>query len=389
VLERTAILLGTALAHHRTERALVERVKELTCLHGIARAVGRPGVELPAVLAEVAALLPPAWQYPDSARARIVLDGLVHGTAEVGAAWARQSAAILVGGEARGTVEVAYAEPRPYADEGPFLREERTLIDSVAQEVSSLVERRSSEEARAQLQEQLRHADRLATIGQLAAGVAHELNEPLATILGFAQLCRKHAGLPPPAAGDLDKIVAATLHAREVVKSLMLFARERPQVRGLVAIEHMVEEAIAFLGSRSRKDGIEIRRRLRPGLPQVLADPHQLVQVVVNLVVNAIQAMPHGGQVTIEAALEGDHVVVAVEDQGAGMTPETVERVFEPFFTTKDVGEGTGLGLAVVHGIVTAHGGHMRVHSELGKGSRFEVCLPIAGPGATGKAAAG
>ena len=182
MLERLAILLGTTLAHHRTERALVERVKELTCLHAIARATARRDAELSAILQEVGTLLPPAWQYPDTARARIVLDGQAYGSPDFTDGWPRQSAAIIVRGLPRGTVEVGYAEPRPSADEGPFLREERALIDSVAQELSALVEQRTSEEERARLQEQLRHADRLVTIGQLSAGVAHELNEPLMCI---------------------------------------------------------------------------------------------------------------------------------------------------------------------------------------------------------------
>jgi two-component system NtrC family sensor kinase len=138
---------------------------------------------------------------------------------------------------------------------------------------------------------------------------------------------------------------------------------------------------------RAAKAGIEIQRRVAPGLPEIQADSHQLVQVVVNLLVNAIQAMPGGGVVVLEAYTEKGYVVWAVADQGVGMGPETIERIFEPFFTTKGVGEGTGLGLSVVHGIVTAHGGHMQVQSEPGKGSRFEAHLPIAGSSVAGKAA--
>jgi len=388
MLERIAILLGITLAHRRTQATLVERVKELTCLHGIARAAGRNEVELPAILGEVVTLLPPAWRYPEATCARIVLDGRTYATPGFETACASQSAAIIVRGHKRGKVEVAYVAPRPLADEGPFLREERALIDSVAHELSSLVERRTSTEERARLQDQLRHADRLATIGQLSAGVAHELNEPLASMLGFAQLCRKHAGLPAAAVADLDKIISATLHAREIVKKLMLFARERPSVREPVDPERILNEAISFVESRARKAGIEIQRRVEPDLPEILADPNQLVQVLVNLAVNAIQAMPDGGRLIVEAYTENGDVVLAVEDQGIGMAREVAERVFEPFFTTKGVGEGTGLGLSVVHGIVTAHGGSMRVQSAAGEGSRFEAHLPSTPAGTPGAATA-
>lgn len=380
MLERVAILLGVTLAHHRTEAALVERVKELTCLHSVARAVGQHEAEVPSILQEVVALLPPAWQHPEAARARIVLDGKPYATPGFEQTRSCQSADIVVHGHTRGKVEVGYVDERPPADEGPFLIEERALINSVAQELASLVARRSVEEERARLQEQVRHADRLATIGQLSAGVAHELNEPLAAILGFAQLCRKHESLPPPAAADLDKIIGATLHARETVKKLMLFARPRPPVHEKVRLDRIVEEGILFLESRARKAGIEIRRRVEPDLPEILADPNQFYQVLVNLMVNAMQAMPKGGLLSLEAYTEDGCVVLAVEDQGAGMTAQVLQHIFDPFFTTKDVEEGTGLGLPVVHGIVTSHGGTIRVRSEPGKGSRFEVQVPITSP---------
>jgi two-component system NtrC family sensor kinase len=380
MLERVAVLLGITLANSRTQAALVERVKELTCLHGIARAVGQHETDIPTILHEIVALLPPAWQYPEATRARIILEGRTYATPGFEQTGDRQAADIVLRGQVCGTVEVGYVGPQPPADEGPFLVEERTLIDSVAQELGSLLERRTIGEERARLVEQLRHADRLATIGQLAAGVAHELNEPLATTLGFAQLCRKHPGLPAPARADLDKIVAATLHAREIVKKLVLFARAQPPAREQVSLRLLVEEGIPFLESRARQTGIEIRRRVHPDLPEILADPHQIHQVLVNLVANAIQAMPTGGQLRLEAYAEAGGVVLAVEDEGVGMTAQVLQNIFDPFFTTKDVGEGTGLGLSVVHGIVTAHGGTIQVRSEPGKGSRFEVRLPLSPP---------
>jgi two-component system, NtrC family, sensor kinase len=366
--------------HRSVEAALIERVKELTCLHGIARAAAKSEVDLPSVLREIVALLPPAWQYPEAAQARIVLDGAAYATDVRMQVSASQSAPLAVRGAERGRVEVAYVEAKPPADEGPFLREERALIVSVAREVSTLVERRMIEEERVRLQDQLRHADRLATIGQLAAGVVHELNEPLASILGFAQLCRKHQGLPAPALADMDKIVGATLHAREVVKKLMLFARERPAIQERVEPADVIEEGIAFVEARARKVGIQILRRVEPALPALFGDPNQLIQVIVNLAVNAIQAMPRGGRLTVGAFAEGDAIALVVEDEGDGMPPAVLERVFDPFFTTKGVGEGTGLGLAVVHGIIAAHGGTIRAQSQVGKGSRFEALLPVAAP---------
>ncbi|GAF91897.1 unnamed protein product, partial [marine sediment metagenome] len=220
---------------------------------------------------------------------------------------------------------------------------------------------------------------RLATIGQLAAGVAHEINEPLGNILGFGQLARKNPDLPDETAQDLDKIVIASLHAREVIKKLMMFARQAPPSKSQVNLNDLVEEGLSFFGERCAKAGIKLVRRLAPGLPEVTADPAQLNQVLVNLVVNALQAMTEGGSLAVETRASLDQAVLIVADTGAGMSREVQEKVFLPFFTTKDVNQGTGLGLAVVHGIVTAHGGTVRVESEEGRGTRFEIRLPVAG----------
>ena len=380
--QQSPIPVGASFPGQHTQWALEERIKELTCLHGVATAVGRPGTGPAAILEEILTLLPPAWQHPHAARARIRLNGETRATPGFERACAYQSADIIVRGEVCGKVEVAYIHPKPPADEGPFLTEERELLNSVAHELASLAERIRMEEERTRLHDQLRHADRLATIGQLAAGVAHELNEPLSTTLGFAQLCRKHPGLPAAASADLEKIIAATLHARETVRKLMLFARERPPARERISIRRIVDEGVAFVESRAQKSGVEIRCDASPDLPEILADPHQLTQVLVNLAVNAIQAMPKGGALSVETYRETSGIILAVEDDGEGMPPQVAERIFEPFFTTKGVGEGTGLGLSVVHGIVTGHGGTIRVQSSAGQGSRFEVWLPVEPPDA-------
>ena len=159
-------------------------------------------------------LLPPAWQYPECTFGSIELDGRVFSTSEYRQNGQKQVADIIINGKCRGVVEVVYLNKKPEIDEGPFLLEERNLIDAIARQIALIVEQKEAEENKLQLQEQIRHADRLATIGQLGAGVAHELNEPLANILGFAQLIKKWPELPDAIDMDLDKIVDATLNAR-------------------------------------------------------------------------------------------------------------------------------------------------------------------------------
>jgi two-component system NtrC family sensor kinase len=383
--EGVAQTIGVALADRRAQATLRERVKELTCLYEIDQIRERQDLSLSESLQDIVLLLPPAWLHPEIARARIVHEGSVYSTLDFRDGPHRLAADIVVRKQSCGFVEVVYTESQPPLDEGPFLEEERWLIDAVANQVGAMLERRQADEERAKLESQLRHADRLATIGQLAAGVAHELNEPLGNVLGFAQLARKTPGLPKAAADDIDKTVTAALHAREIVSKLMLFARQKMPTHGQVKVNELVENGLDLLESRCVKAGIRVVRRLDPGLPEIAADAGQLHQVLVNLVVNATQATPAGGTITITTERIGEDVALTVADTGVGMSADVLSKAFMPFFTTKGVGEGTGLGLSVVHGIVTAHGGRIEVESKPGQGARFRVLLPVAGPAEAGK----
>lgn len=376
-LEDIAQMLGIALAHRFSQAALRERVKELTCLYGIARLTGQQDLSLEEILEGIAKLLPPAMLYPEDAGSRIALQGCSYSTLSFCEGARTLAANILLNERGVGRVEVSYREEKPERDEGPFLKEERDLIEAVAREIAFILERKQAEAEQARLQEQLMHADRLATIGQLAAGVAHELNEPLGSILGFAQLAKKGNGLPPQVKNDIGKIESASLHAREVVRKLLIFARQVPTKKTWVSLNKIVEEGLIIFSSRCAKEGIELVRDLSPDLPEIMADPAQLTQVLVNLSVNAIQAMPQGGRLTVRTGKEPGQVLLLVEDTGVGMSEEVKGKLYLPFFTTKEVGQGTGLGLPVVHGIITAHGGTIHVDSEPGKGARFEVRLPV------------
>lgn len=376
-LEDLSGILAVGWITQLGQSALRERIKELTCLHRLVQVGEQPGLTLAEILQSIAELLPTAWQYPDVAAAEIVLDGRRFATATFGRHVPRQSAALVVKGTPRGRVEVAYTAPRPEIDEGPFLKEERSLIDMVAAQIAVIIERRESAEERQRLQDQLRHAERLATIGQLAAGVAHELNEPLGNILAFAQLVQKQPALPGQTQADVAKIVRASLQAREIIRNLMLFSRQMPPQQTQVDLNSVIAEGLAFLESRCRERGVAVVRRLSNRLPRITADSSQLLQVLVNLVINAVQAMPGGGKLTIATRQVTDHVVWVVADNGSGMAPDVLNNIFLPFYTTKDVGEGTGLGLPVVHGIITAHHGTIAVRSMPDKGTRFEIHLPV------------
>ena len=188
--QRISQTVAIALVFHDVQLQQRERVKELTCLYEINRTVTGTQLDMDTILASIVKSLPPAWQYPDIAAAQIVLDDKIYSTNEKAIARHSQKASIWVDGRQCGSVEVFYTQDKPELDEGPFLLEERNLIDTIAREVETIIRRKRAEKDRGKLQEQLRHADRLATIGQLAAGVAHELNEPLGGILGFSQLAK-------------------------------------------------------------------------------------------------------------------------------------------------------------------------------------------------------
>lgn len=375
--ERICSMLGIAILNNRTQTVLRERIKELSCFYGIARIAAEPMFSLDEALQNIVALLPNAWQYPEITVGRVILDGKTYSIASFNAELQCQTSEISIEGIKRGIIEVAYTELMPQLDEGPFLKEERNLLDTIAKLVAQIVERKQVEEDRILLHDQLRHADRLATIGQLAAGVAHEFNEPLGNILGFAQLILKNENLSDDIRKDIDKIITASMHAREVIRKLMLFARQLPVKTTKVNLNKVINEGLYFLEARCTKAGIEVERLLASDLPEILADEAQMHQVLVNLVVNAIQAMPQGGKITITTKLVGKNISLKVADTGLGMSEEIKKQLFIPFFTTKDIDEGTGLGLPVVHGIVISHGGTIKVDSKMGEGSSFEIQLPI------------
>ena len=288
-------ILGGALADRAAQASLRERVKELTCLYEISRLSQQPDMELDDLLQRVSAMYS-AWLIPGEAQARIVLDNRDLQTDGFRPATQRLTAAIVVSGKKRGFVEVSYVVRQPHQDEGPFLVEERKLLDTVARQIALIIESRHSLEERFRLQEQLRHADRLATLGQLSAGIAHELNEPLASILGFAQLIQQGNELPQQVRADIEKVVKASLHAREVVRKLLLFSRQIPTRTSLTDLNKTVDEGIYFLESRCTKENIVLEKQVDPSLPLIVADSSQLHQVLVNLVVNAVQAMNGGGR---------------------------------------------------------------------------------------------
>jgi len=355
---------------------LRERVKELTCLYGIAQIASNPDFSLENKLVDIIRLLPLAWQYPERAYARISVDGHAFQSPGFREEAHRQTATICITGSNRGSVEIHYRDGRGLLQKNPFLQEEKKLIYNIAGQIALMIEHEEAMTAKAELGKQLIKADRLAAIGQLAAGVAHELNEPLNTILGFAQLTQKTPRLPARALKDLEKIADAALHARGIIKELLVFARQGKPGSDRINLNIIIKDELNLFESLCGKSAVDLRRVVDPHLPDITANKSQIRQVISNLMVNALQAMPEGGILTLRTSFDASRVYLRVDDTGFGMSDEIKESIFLPFFTTKDIDQGTGLGLSVVHGIVSSHGGEIHVESEKGKGTRFCVSFP-------------
>jgi len=257
-----------------TQSHLVERVKELTCLYDIARIAADTSMSIEKMLTGIVGILPNAWQYPSAASAKIVLDNRAYSTGNYPRSTRQQRTAIIIDGKRRGYVEVAYSRNKMIKVQKPFLDEEQKLLDTVARGIATIILRREAEMDKLKLEEQLRHADRLATIGQLTASVVHELNEPLGHILGFAELLQKCPNLPAQAMADADKIFSTSLHAREIVKQLLIFSRHTSPRKAKVNLNQLIKNGLNFLECRCISSGIKLNCCLCPDLPEINADAH-------------------------------------------------------------------------------------------------------------------
>ena len=242
-----------------------------------------------------------------------------------------------------------------------------------------ITERKKAEEREKQLQQELYLAQRLASIGELAAGVAHEINNPLTGVLGFSQrLLRKSTS--EEVSRGLEIIHGEAQRAAEVVQNLLTFARRRQPKKEYSNINDIVQKALELRGYALQTSNIEVVTNLAPGLPEIMVDFPQIQEVFLNIILNAEQAMSETygrGKLTIKTRQVKDYVRISFADDGPGIPPEHLDKVFDPFFTTREEKGGTGLGLSACHGIVTEHGGRIYARSKPGKGATFFVELPL------------
>jgi len=226
-------------------------------------------------------------------------------------------------------------------------------------------------------QNQLIQSEKMASLGKLAAGVAHEINSPLTGILTYSSLLFKAKKHEDPEKEDLEVIVNETNRCKMIVKGLLDFARQTEPRKALSDINEVIGKSIDLISHQASLQNVKIDKKIKPDLPKIMIDMGQIQQVFINILLNAIEAMPQGGTLIVSSGAEDEMVAIRFTDTGIGIPQENLPKILDPFFTTKKQGKGTGLGLSVSYGIIERHRGKLEVRSKVGKGTTFTVKLPI------------
>jgi PAS domain S-box-containing protein len=376
---------------------LRERVKELEVLHQMARLLQNEQKPIEALLPEITPILPPAWKHDEVAAARIIFDGAEYTTSNFSSTpWKLQAGFTTPEGK-HGALEVVYLKEMPDEVEGPFLADERRLINSLAEMFMSYFERKEAEARVTQitrdlivrneelwrLQKEMGQVEPLAALGRVTGMIAHELGTPLNTVLGHSQFLGEEE-LTEGGRRRLKTIQEQIKRMVNIVQYYLSHTRGSQPERSQVNVNELVLETLTLLKPVFEQHDLEVNATLAESLAPLPANRGSLQRVLINLLNNAVDALKDGGAVIIttraaagspETSNEG--VVIEVTDTGAGIPPEMLPKVFDLFLTTKESGKGTGLGLAVCQEIVKNHGGTIQITSKLGEGTRVRVFLPI------------
>ena len=263
-------------------------------------------------------------------------------------------------------------------------------LQELVQNLESQIEKRTQELLVAEAE--VAQGEKLASVGLLASGIAHELNNPLTGVLTFTSLLRKKMEEGSPDAEDLDLVIRETKRCASIIRRLLDFAREKVPVKGYFNLNRLIEDTLRLIERPASLKDIEVETDFDPDLPEVWGDADLIKQVILNVAVNAEQAIENRGRIVVQSrqlqarnpARPGDEtsnmVEITISDTGCGIPEANLQRIFDPFFTSKEVGKGTGLGLSVSYGIIKAHGGGIKVESVVGEGSTFRIQLPVASP---------
>ncbi|HET8886445.1 MAG TPA: HAMP domain-containing sensor histidine kinase [Salinimicrobium sp.] len=353
---------------------LEERIKELTCLYEVSSILRNHPQNNKKTLKAIGGILKKAWRFPEKASVEIVLEDYHFRTGELSDKTVFQEAEICAFNEIKGFIKVHY--PFPEFNEDYFLFEELKLLNKVAEEIAVFYERKIQKENEEILKRTAQRNDRLSILGEITAGIAHELNTPLGNILGFAELI-KNKTEDEQIKNDTSKIIRAAIFSREVVKKLMFFACEMPQQMEKIKIYPVIEQALSLLKPNFQKAQVEYILNVEDPELKARLDSIQLTQVIFNLIINALYFSPVESKIIVDVFHQEENLIIEIADEGPGIKEDERSRIFEPFFTTKPIGEGSGLGLSVVHGIIKSHRGQIHTFDNNPKGTIFQIKIPI------------
>jgi len=359
----------------RSEAGLRARVSELSCLYGMAREFERTDTTLEEMLHGVVQLLPPACLESEQAQARIELDGQAFETPGFSRGHQVRSADITIGRMRRGSVSISHAAGPRAEQTADAARNDTRFLETVARDVGLIVERRESRASQQQLQTQLAHADRLASVGMMAASVAHEVNNPLTTINVLIHTLRDSTPPQDAVHKDLDIVTAEIDKMRALVLRFLQFARPGEPEFGPVELNDIVSRVVKLVRPQAGIKGVEIREDYAAGAGLLAADSAQLGQVVLNILLNAIDAAPRNGEIEVSTeSPDPEQIILKIWNSGEALPAELQEQIFEPFYTTK--AHGTGLGLPIAAAIVEKHRGRIWAVGHQVGGTSLFVKLP-------------
>ncbi len=390
----------------RTEQNIAERIKELTCLYEISQLINKADISLEEILKGTVEIIPDAWQYPEITCARMTFDGTEFKTDNFAVTEWEQSSDIELKGKRVGTLEVYYLQEKVEIDEGPFLKEERNLIDAIAERLGRVIERMRAEENLSRLNleleervkertKQLEQALQVVEVASQAksdflGSMSHELRTPLNAVIGFSQVLQEQyfGKLNEKQVEYVTDILESGQHLLSIVSDILDFSEIGTGKIKLelskVIIKDLLENSLIMIKRKVLVHGISLDIDTTGDLEglEIKADERRVKQVMFNLLSNAVKFTPDGGAIKIEGKKEGKELIISVSDTGVGIAPEEQEKIFREFYQTSggitDKTPGTGLGLPLTKSIVEMHGGRIWMESEgSGKGSRFTFTLPI------------
>jgi two-component system, NtrC family, sensor kinase len=257
---------------------------------------------------------------------------------------------------------------RPAGEMGVLCSTIDQMADSLEQHMNKMKE---------ETRKQIMQSEKLASVGRLAAGVAHEINNPLTGVLTFAHFLKDKKGNDEGDLHDINVIIQETTRVREIIRGLLDFARQSPPVKSMININEVIQQLLKLIKGQKEFKNITIVEEYEQKIPELLADKNQLQQVFLNLILNAGEAISGPGSITISTSYIDGNIVITFDDSGCGISEEDIDKIFDPFFTTKPVGKGTGLGLSVSYGIIQQHGGTIKCESRLHEGTTFLIVLPL------------